>query len=84
MASLVANNIINTRADLDALAGTQAHADFLQALRGSAKRMQDSQSYPEGYGRPGYEGPSLEPIWEEVEDLSTITRFGFTKAELGV
>ena len=74
--------IINTREDLDALIGTPEHEQFMQILKGSMKRKQNVQVYPEGYGQPDYEGEKLEPIWEEVEDLSLIERFGFTKEEL--
>lgn len=73
---------INTRADLDALIGTPAHAEFMRHLRGSMTRRQNVQTYPEGYGQPDYEGPILEPIWEDIEDLTTISRFGFTPADL--
>lgn len=79
--ALLSNVIINTREDLDALQGTPEHAEFMEALKGSMTRKQDVQVYPDGYGRPDYEGPTLEPIWEDVEDLSTIARFGFTKAD---
>ena len=71
-------HIINTRADLDAVAGTAQHAEFMRSLKGSMTRKQNVQVYPEGYGQPDYDGPVLEPIWEYVEDLSTITAFGFT------
>lgn len=74
--------IINTRADLDAIAGTPEHAEFMARLAGSMTRRQNVQTYPEGYGQPGYEGPTLNPIWEDVEDLSTVERFGFTKSEV--
>lgn len=73
--------IINTRADLDALAGTREHAEFMRFLKGSMTRKQNVQVYPEGYGQPGYEGPTLDPIWEDVEDLMTITHFGFVPAD---
>ena len=73
--------VINTRADLDAIAGTPQHTEFMRALKGSMTRKQNVQVYPEGYGQPGYEGPTLEPIWEFVEDLSTITAFGFTPSD---
>ena len=73
--------VINTREDLDAIAGTPEHAEFMQALKGSMTRKQDVQVYPDGYNQPGYEGPKLEPIWEDVEDLSTIERFRFTKSD---
>ena len=73
--------VINTREDLDAIAGTPEHAEFMQALKGSMTSKQDTQVYPDGYNQPGYEGPKLEPIWEDVEDLSTIERFGFTKSD---
>lgn len=74
--------IINSRADLDALKGTPAHAEFLHLLRGSLTRRIDTQTYPEDYGDPEYAGPKLDPLWAEVESLETITRFGFTKEEL--
>lgn len=71
--------VINTREDLDALQGTKEYDDFMQILKGSMLRKQDIQAYPEGYNQPDYQGEKLLPIWEEVEDLSIITRFGFTK-----
>lgn len=74
--------LINTRADLDALAGTPAHAAFIAALKGSMTRRTNVAVYPAGYGQPGYEGPAIDPVWEDIEDLSTIERFGFTKAEI--
>lgn len=74
-------NLINTRADLDALAGTQAHTDFMLFLKGSMTRKQDTQTYPAGYGQVGYEGETLAPIWSDVEDLTTIESFGFVKAD---
>ena len=80
MASL-SKVVINTRDDLDAIAGTPEHAEFMTALAGSMTRRQDTQVYPEGYGQPGYEGKTLEPIWEDVEDLSAIKMFGFTKKD---
>lgn len=79
--ALLSKIVINTREDLDAIAGTSEYAEFMEALKGSILRKQDTQVYPDGYSQPGYEGPKLDPIWEEVEDLSTIERFGFTKAD---
>ena len=73
--------IINTRADLDAIEGTTEHAEFMRYLKGSMTRKQNVQAYPDGYGQPGYEGETLEPIWQEVEDLSTIEFFGFQKSD---
>lgn len=75
-----AKPIINSRADLDAIAGTPEHAEFMRFLKGSMTRKQNIQVYPEGYGQPDYEGPTLDPIWEFVEDLTTITAFGFVPA----
>lgn len=73
--------IINTREDLDALIGTPEHDEFMQILKGSMKRKQNIQVYPDGYNQPDYQGEKLEPIWEEVEDLSLIERFKFTKSD---
>ncbi len=74
-------NIINTRADLDALQGTQAHADFMASLKGSMTRRENQAAYPDNYNDPDYDGPAVEPVWVDVEDLSTIERFGFTKGD---
>lgn len=73
--------IINTREDLDAIIGTPEHEQFMQLLKGSMTRKQNIQVYPEGYSQPDYQGEKLEPIWTDVEDLSMIERFGFTKAD---
>ncbi len=73
--------IINTREDLDAIIGTPEHEQFMQLLKGSMTRKQDIQVYPKGYNQPDYQGEKLEPIWTDVEDLSMIERFGFTKAD---
>lgn len=80
MASL-SNTVINTREDLDAIEGTIEHAEFMRYLKGSMMRKQNVQAYPDGYGQPGYEGETLEPIWQDVEDLTTIERFGFSKSD---
>lgn len=77
----MAQNLINTRADLDAIAGTKAHSDFMIYLAGTMTRKQNTQTYPAGYGTPEYTGEALDPVWEDVEDLSTIKSFGFVKAD---
>jgi hypothetical protein len=73
--------IINTREDLDAIAGTLEHTEFMAMLKGSMTRKQNIQVYPDGYNQPDYSGEKLEPIWETIEDLSIIQRFGFTKSD---
>lgn len=80
MASLL-KTIINTRADLDSIAGTPEHTEFMAALKGSMTRKQDVAVRPDGYGQPGYDGEIIPPVWENVEDLHTIERFGFTKSD---
>jgi hypothetical protein len=80
MASL-SKIIINTREDLNALIGKPEHAEFMAYLKGSMTRKQDVAVRPEGYGQPDYEGAAIPPVWADVEDLSAITRFGFTKAD---
>jgi len=74
---------INTREDLDAIQGTPEHAEFMQFLKGTMTRSQNIAEYPDGYSEPDYDGPEVDPVWEEVEDLSTIERFGFTKDDFG-
>ena len=73
--------IINTREDLDEIIGTPEHEQFMQLLKGSMTRKQNIQVYPEGYNQPYYQGDKLEPIWTDVEDLSMIERFRFTKSD---
>ncbi len=77
----MAQNLINTREDLDAIAGTEQHAEFMNYLAGTMTHKQDVQVYPEGYNQPDYAGEKLEPIWEDVEDLTTVHGFGFEKAD---
>jgi len=83
MASL-SKVVINTREDLEAIAGTLEYDEFMRLLKGSMTRKQDVAVRPEGYGQPEYEGPEIPPVWEDVEDLSTIEIFGFTKADFAV
>lgn len=77
----MAYQVLNSRADLDAISGTQAHVEFMTRLKGTMMRKQNVAVYPDGYGTPEYDGPVIDPIWQDVEDLSTIERFGFTKAD---
>ena len=72
---------INTRADLDAIKGTPEHADFMARLKGSMTRREDQAVYPDDYNEPDYSGPKIDPVWADVEDLSTIKQFGFTKRD---
>jgi hypothetical protein len=58
--------IINTRSDLDAIAGTPAHASFMAMLAGSLWRL---------------EKDDVAQTWRAVEDNTTIERFGFTRAD---
>lgn len=74
-------SIINTRADLDALAGTDEHTLFMEYLKGSMSIKKDAAVYPDNYGQPEYTGDTITPIWTEVQDLSVIERFGFTAAD---
>lgn len=78
---LLSKTVINTREDLDAIQGTPEYDGFMSALKGSMNRKQNVQVYPDNYNDPDYDGETLEPIWEDVEDLSTIERFGFTKED---
>jgi len=73
---------INTREDLDAIQGTPEHEEFLQFLKGTMTRKQNAAVYPDNYNDPDYGGEAIEPVWENVEDLSTIEAFGFTKSDL--
>jgi len=53
----------------------------MNLLKGSITRKQDTQTYPDNYNEPNYDGEKLEPIWTDIEDLSTIERFEFTKED---
>ncbi len=59
-------NIITTRADLDALQGTPAHAQFMAMLAGSLYRLEKDDEAK---------------AWKAVEDDSMIQRFGFVRAD---
>lgn len=74
---------INTRADLDALQQTDptGYTAFMAYLKGTMTRTVDTQTYPAGYGQPGYTGAALAPVWSQTQDLSIIERFGFTAAD---
>jgi len=77
---------INTRQDLDALAGTPEHAAFIAGLKASLIRTQDTQTYPEDYNqdlKPGAAG-YLPPIFTDVPDASIAARYGFTPEQLGL
>lgn len=58
--------VINTRADLDALAGTPAHDAFMMMLAGSLWRLEKDDGLQ---------------TWVANEDNSTIDRFGFTRTD---
>lgn len=72
---------INTREDLDTIQGTLEHEEFMNFLRGTMTRKQNTAVYPENYNDPDYDGDVIDPVWEDVEDLSTIESFGFSKAD---
>ena len=62
----MASTVINTREDLDAIAGTIEHDVFMAALRGTLWRLEkDDQA----------------GSWKAIEDNGTIERFGFTRAD---
>ncbi len=62
-------SVINTRADLEALAGSEAYRDFIERLKGSMVMRVDQAEYPENYNQPEYDGDPIDPVWVEVEDL---------------
>lgn len=72
---------INTREDLDSIKGTAEHTEFMSFLKGTINKKVDIQTYPDNYEEADYDGEKLEPIWDDVEDLSIIESFGFTKAD---
>lgn len=62
----MASAVINTRKDLDALAGTPEHAAFMAMLSGSLWRLVRDD---------------VAKAWLAVEDNTTISRFGFMRAD---
>lgn len=60
------NTIINTQADLEALAGTVEHAEFMQLLEGSLWLIQRDD---------------INRRFVALEDNSVIARFGLTRAD---
>lgn len=61
--------------------GTEEYEKFMAHLRGSMTRREDQAVYPDNYNDPEYDGPTIDPVWADVEDLTTIEQFGFTKDE---
>lgn len=62
----MASNLINTREDLDALAGTPEHAAAMAMLRGTLWRLEKNDAAK---------------AWQAVPDESTVARFGLTLAD---
>lgn len=60
------SNIINSRADLDALEGTPAHEQFMALLASSLWRL---------------ERDDANERWIAIEDNSTINKFGFVRED---
>jgi hypothetical protein len=58
--------VINTRADLEALAGSPAYDQFMVALAGSLWRLEKDDAAG---------------TWRAVEDDATIARFGFARSD---
>jgi hypothetical protein len=77
----MASVVINTRADLESINGTAQYQEFMNRLKGSMTRTENQAVYPDGYSDPDYDGPTIEPVWVEVEDLTTIKGFGFVKSD---
>ena len=60
-----------------------AAVKVLSNLMSEATLIENVQTYPEGYGEPGYEGEALEPIWEEKENPGAkIIKIGLTVSEV--
>lgn len=57
---------INTREDLDAIAGTPEHVAFMALLAGTLWRLEKDDTAQ---------------AWVAIEDNSTIERFNFTRAD---
>jgi len=60
------SNSINTRADLDAIAGTPAHQEAMAMLRGTLWRLEKDDAAK---------------TWRAVADDSIIARFGFVRTD---
>lgn len=58
--------VINTREDLDAIAGTPEHVAFMTLLAGTLWRLEKDDTAQ---------------AWVAIEDNSTIERFNFTRAD---
>lgn len=76
--------IIQTRADLDSILGTEEYFEFIKLLKGSMVKKVCTTVYPEEYDHNlGPDDEGFIPLeFEEVENLEEISRFDFTKEEL--
>lgn len=62
----MASAVINTRKDLDAIAGTPQHEAFMAMLAGTLWRL---------------EKDDIAKTWKAVDDEAIVGRFGFTRAD---
>lgn len=76
--------IINSRADLDAIAGTPEHVAFIAALKGSLTHNEDTAKYPENYDKTltAKQRGFVAPVIRTITDDAQAVRFGFTCKEL--
>lgn len=72
----MAQIIVNSRSDIDALRGTPYFLTALEYIQGAMTVAVNVAEYSEGAD------PDLvEPVWEERLDLSILQRIGWTRAE---
>jgi hypothetical protein len=60
------SNAINSREDLDAIADTEKHYQFVKMLEGSIFRIEKDNAAKQ---------------WTVIEDVSTIEKFGFVRED---
>lgn len=73
---------INSRADLEALRGTDAYLPALRDVAGAATVIIDIAERPPDYEEPTYAGPQIAPQWEERDDDAILRRLGISRSEL--
>lgn len=76
---------VRTREDYEALIDADKQV-FRELLAGTIAKQRDIAVYQDEYNWELQEGDEgyIAPILEDYEDVSTIQRFGFTKAEVGL
>lgn len=72
----MAQIIVNSRSDIDALRGTPYFLTALEYIHGAMTVVVNVAEYPEGV-----DPEAVEPIWSEQQDETILRRIGWTRED---